>query len=101
MLHFTSAVQKWKGTMESLKANPTNNITKANTCNGAPVNCNVISENDKDPVVPYINEMPINKKAELNADDIIIFIPASEEALLLRLKLAKAANGIVDSSKPM
>jgi hypothetical protein len=61
--------------MESLNANPTNNITNANTCNGEPVNCRVISENDKDPVVPYIIDIPINNKAELNADDIIIFIP--------------------------
>ena len=38
--------------------------------------------------------------ADENADEIINFIAASEDCLLCKSKLARAAKGIVDNSKP-
>ena len=42
--------------------------------------------------------MPNNKIPEENADDMIIFIAASDDCLFSKSKLASAANGIVDTS---
>ena len=52
------------------------------------------------PVVPYINDIPINKIPEEKAEDKINFIAASDDFLLAKSKLAAAASGIVDISRP-
>ena len=51
-------------------------------------------------VEPYINEMPNNNKLEEKAEDIMSLKAASEDCLLVKSKLAAAANGIVDISSP-
>ena len=57
-------------------------------------------EKDNVPVVPYKKEMPINNMAEENAEDKINFIAASDDFRLDKSKLAAAAKGMVDISKP-
>ena len=57
-------------------------------------------ENDNVPVVPYKKEIPNNNIPEEKADDKINFIAASDDFRLVKSKLAAAAKGIVDISKP-
>ena len=52
------------------------------------------------PVVPYKKEIPINKIPEEKAEDNINFIAASDDFLLAKSKLAAAASGMVDISRP-
>ena len=59
---YTSAVHKWKGTMESLKAKAVNSNTNASICNGELSNCWGISAKLIVPVAPYKREMPNNIK---------------------------------------
>ncbi len=95
---YTSAVHKWKGTMESLKANAVNKNTKAKTCKGDPSSKPGSSLKLTVPVAPYNKEIPNNKIPEEKAEDKIIFMAPSEERFLSKSKLAIAATGIVASS---
>jgi hypothetical protein len=73
---------------------------KENICNEFPLMSVVSSVKLNVPVEPYNNEMPNNNKPEENAEDMIILKAASEDRRLSRSKLHKAANGIVDNSRP-
>ena len=97
---YTSAVQRWKGTADILKAKPETNNIKANVCIGVLLKWAVNILKLRVPEVPYKKEIPINKMPEENAEDKINFIAASEDFLLAKLKLAAAASGMVDISTP-
>ena len=97
---YTSAVHRWKGTAEILKAKPDINNINANNCKGFPLICAVKIEKVIVPVVPYKKEMPNNKIADENADDKINFIAASDDLRFVKSKFAAAANGMVDISNP-
>ena len=97
---YTSAVHKWKGTAEILNAKPEINNINANNCNGLPFKCAVKIEKVKLPVVPYEKEIHNNKMPDEKADDKINFIAASEDLRLVKSKLAPAASGMVDISRP-
>ena len=72
----------------------------ANNCIGSLPICAVNTSKLSVPLVPYKNEIPINKIPEENAEDRINFIAASDDLRFAKSKLAAAANGIVLISSP-
>ena len=52
------------------------------------------------PVAPYNMEIPNSNKPDEKAEDIMNFMAASDERLLSKSKLAIAANGMLDNSRP-
>src|SRR5258705_3978578 len=79
---YTSAVHKWNGTIESLNANPVNINMKAKIWSGLPSSNCGNSAKLIVPVAPYIMDIPNSKIPDENAEDIIIFIAASDEMRL-------------------
>ena len=73
---------------------------KANICKGLPSKCSESADKVKVPVVPYMRDMPNNNNPDENAEEIMNLKAASLDFLFSRSKLARAANGILDNSKP-
>jgi hypothetical protein len=96
---YTSAVHKWNGTMDSLKAKAVNKKIKDKLVNGFTVSLDGSSENERVPAAPYSSEIPKSMMPDEKAEDRIIFIAASEEIFFSRSKLAIAATGMVDNSR--
>ena len=91
---YTSGVHMWKGTAETLKANPTSTKTIPNIIPTLKSELLfAISSKLVDPVKPYIKEQPYNKSPEESALSTKYFIPASEDFLLslsIEAKIYKA-----------
>ena len=81
---YTSAVHKWKGTEDNLKAKPVNAKINANTCSLLAPSNGAISLKFNVPVVPYSNDIPNSKIQDANADDNIIFTADSDDFILCR-----------------
>ena len=76
---YTSAVHRWKGTADSLKAKPVKVNMNANNCNLSVPSSGAISLKLSVPVVPYNIEIPNSKMQEANAEESIIFIADSDD----------------------
>jgi hypothetical protein len=89
-----------EGDTDILNVNPDNNRMKANNCMELPFKCCRMISKSREPVAPYISDIPNSNKPEEKADDIMNLKAASDDCLLARSKLAIAAKGIVDNSSP-
>ena len=76
------------------------NKMKANICKGLLNRCSESTDNVKVPVVPYTRDIPNNNNPDEKAEEMMNLNAASLDFLFSRSKLARAANGMLDNSKP-
>ncbi len=76
---YTSAVQRWKGTSESLNSIPVKKNTRAIICRKSPLICFVISSKYSVPQEPYRIDKPKKSKTLENKAVNMYLAPASAE----------------------